>query len=176
MGKTIEDIAELVVDVPDFPEPGVVFKDITPLLADPAAFGETVRLLATRVDATDADEILAIESRGFIFGSAVANLLALPLHLVRKPGKLPRDTVGLDYDLEYGTDRVEIHSGTLRAGLRYSIVDDVIATGGTAAATMGLVREQGAEVAGCCVLIELGFLNGRALLDGCRVDSLLRFD
>ncbi|MFQ5635505.1 MAG: adenine phosphoribosyltransferase [Gammaproteobacteria bacterium] len=172
----IDHIAQFIVDVPDFPEPGVVFKDITPLLANPAAFSATVDLLAGCIRQTGADEVLAIESRGFIFGSAVATRLSLPLHLVRKPGKLPRDTVGHDYALEYGTDRVEIHSGTLRAGLRCAIVDDVIATGGTAAATARLVRDQGAEIVGCCVVIELGFLNGRDRLDGCPVDSLITYD
>jgi len=172
----LNDIANFIVDVPDFPKPGVVFKDITPLLASPGAFGATVDMLAARIEASGAAEILAIESRGFIFGSAVATRLSLPLHLVRKPGKLPRDTVGFDYALEYGTDRVEIHSGTLRPGTRYSIIDDVIATGGTAAATANLVRQQGALLAGCCVVIELGFLNGRALLDDCPVDSLINYE
>lgn len=176
MKLTIEDISRFIADVPDFPEPGVVFKDITPLLADPGAFGATIDLLAGRIAVTGANEILAIESRGFIFGSAVAAKTGLPLHLVRKPGKLPRDTVGVDYALEYGTDRVEIHRGALQAGRAYAIVDDVIATGGTAAATAQLARNQGADVAGCCVVIELAFLNGRERLDGCPVDSLIVFD
>lgn len=171
----IDDIAKLIIDVPDFPEPGVIFKDITPLLAHPAAFEATVELLAERVSDAGADEVLAIESRGFLFGSAVARQLALPLHLVRKPGKLPRRTNGVDYALEYGTDRVEIHSDILRSGTNYAIVDDVIATGGTAAATAQLVLEQGADVATCCVVIELEFLNGRERLDGCRLDSLITF-
>ena len=176
MALTVADIAEYIVDVPDFPEPGIVFKDITPLLADPDAFAAAVRLLAERLTDTGAQEILAIESRGFIFGAAVAAELAMPMHLVRKPGKLPRATVGVDYALEYGTDRVEIHRGTLNPRTAYTIVDDVIATGGTAAATAELVRHQGAAVAGCLVLVELAFLNGRERLAGCRVDSLICYD
>lgn len=166
----------MIVDVPDFPEPGVVFKDITPLLADPAGFSATTELLAERLAGGGAEEILAIESRGFIFGAAAASRLGMPLHLVRKPGKLPRRTVGVDYDLEYGSDRVEIHDGALMAGRRYAIIDDVIATGGTAAATARLVRDQDAEAVGCFVVIELAFLNGRERLDGCPVDSLITFD
>ena len=120
----IEAVKRLIRDVPDFPEPGVVFKDITPLLADPAAFEHTIELLADRLAASEAEEILAIESRGFIFGAAVAARLSLPLHLVRKPGKLPLATVGIDYALEYATDRVEIHRDVLRPGIRFAIVDD----------------------------------------------------
>lgn len=179
MGEThlnIDEIARLIVDVPDFPEPGVVFKDITPLLAHPAGFSATVELLAERLADSGTQEILAIESRGFIFGAAAATRLGMPLHLVRKPGKLPRRTIGVDYDLEYGSDRVEIHDGALTNGLRYAIVDDVIATGGTAAATAQLVRDQDAETAGCFFVIELGFLNGRERLDGCPIDSLITFD
>jgi adenine phosphoribosyltransferase len=172
----IEAVKRLIRDVPDFPEPGVVFKDITPLLADPAAFEHTIELLADRLAASEAEEILAIESRGFIFGAAVAARLSLPLHLVRKPGKLPLATVGVDYALEYGTDRVEIHHDVLRPAVRYAIVDDLIATGGTAAATARLVREQGAKIVNCSFVIELNFLNGRAKLGDCRIDSLIAYD
>ncbi|MFW2405624.1 MAG: adenine phosphoribosyltransferase [Gammaproteobacteria bacterium] len=171
----IDEISRLIVDVPDFPEPGVMFKDITPLLAHPAGFASTVELLAERIAESGAEELLAIESRGFIFGAAVAARLGSPLHLVRKPGKLPRRTVGVDYDLEYGSDRVEIHDGALTAGRSYAIVDDVIATGGTAAATAQLVRDQQGQTAGCFVVIELSFLNGQERLNGCPVDSLITF-
>ncbi len=172
----IEAVKRLVHDVRDFPEPGIVFKDITPLLADPAAFEHTIGLLADGLVATNAEEILAIESRGFSFGAAVAARLSLPLHLVRKAGKLPRTTVGVDYALEYGTDRVEIHHDILRPGVRYAIIDDLIATGGTAAATARLVREQGATIVNCSFVIELNFLHGRAKLGDCRVDSLIAYD
>ena len=172
---TSEDLKKFRIDVPDFPEPGIVFKDITPLLADPAAFAQTIELLAERLTDTRTDEILAIESRGFIFGAAVANRLSLPLHLVRKQGKLPRATVGIDYALEYGTDRVELHHDTLFADRRYAIVDDLIATGGTAAATVELVREQGAELSCCAFVVELGFLQGSERLNGCRIESLIEY-
>jgi adenine phosphoribosyltransferase len=172
---THQDLKKFIIDVPDFPKPGIIFKDITPLLADPAAFAQTIEMLAQRLTDTHTDEILAIESRGFIFGAAVANHLSLPLHLVRKEGKLPRETIGIDYALEYGTDRVELHHDTLSTDRRYAIVDDVIATGGTAAATVELVRKQGAELTCCAFVIELGFLHGRDLLDGCRIESLIEY-
>jgi adenine phosphoribosyltransferase len=172
---TTDDLKQFVRDIPDFPKPGIIFKDITPLLADPTAFNRAVSLFAERLDATGADEILAIESRGFIFGAAVAAKMAIPLQLVRKSGKLPGATVGMDYELEYGSDRVEIHSSVLRAGVRYGIVDDLIATGGTAAATVRLAHEYDAEVACCAFLIELSFLRGRDKLEGCRVESLLNY-
>jgi len=171
-----DDLKRLIKDVPDFPKPGIVFKDITPLLADPDGFNRTVQLLAEHLDRTGSEEILAIESRGFIFGAAVSAQMSIPLQLVRKPGKLPRETVGLDYDLEYGTDRVEIHTSALVQGKRYGIVDDLIATGGTAAATVRLAQEHGAVIACCAFVIELNFLQGRQQLNGCRVESLLRYD
>jgi len=170
-----KDLRKFIIDVPDFPEPGIIFKDITPLLADPTAFAQTIELLAQRLTDAGTDEILAIESRGFIFGAAVAHRLSLPLHLVRKQGKLPRATVGIDYALEYGTDRVELHHDTLSADHRYAIVDDLIATGGTAAATAELVREQGARLACCAFVVELGFLHGRDRLNGCRIESLIEY-
>jgi adenine phosphoribosyltransferase len=173
---SIDDLKRLIHDVPDFPEPGVVFKDITPLLADPKGFSYTIDLLADRLVATGAQEILAIESRGFIFGAAVATKMSIPLQLVRKPGKLPRRTVGQDYALEYGTDRVEVHSNVIDRTTRYAIVDDLIATGGTAAATTKLVLQHGAEIACCAFVIELNFLQGRDQLNGCRVESLLHYD
>lgn len=169
------DLRQFIIDVPDFPEPGIVFKDITPLLANPAAFAQSIELLAQRLTDAGTDEILAIESRGFIFGAAVANFLNLPLHLVRKKGKLPRPTVGIDYALEYGSDRIELHHDTLCADRQYAIVDDLIATGGTAAATVDLVRQQGAHLSCCAFVVELKFLNGRSRLKGCRVESLIEY-
>ena len=173
---SINDLKRLIHDVPDFPKPGVVFKDITPLLADPEGFSYTVDLLADRLLAAGAQEILAIESRGFIFGAAVASKMSIPLQLVRKPGKLPRRTVGQDYALEYGTDRVEVHSNVIDRSTRYAIVDDLIATGGTAAATTQLVLQHGAEIACCAFVIELNFLQGREQLNGCRIESLIVYD
>ena len=172
---SLERIHELIVDVPDFPKPGIVFKDLTPLLADADAFDSVIDLLAAHTAAAHADGLLAIESRGFIFGAALAARLRRPLLLVRKHGKLPRETVSAEYDLEYGTDHVEIHRDAIVAGRRYAIVDDLIATGGTAAATAQLVRRQQAEVAACLFVVELSFLNGREKLGDCDVHSLVRY-
>jgi adenine phosphoribosyltransferase len=172
---TLQEIKSFIKDVQDFPKPGIVFKDITPLLANPAAFRAAVDALAERVAGMRADGLLAIESRGFIFGAALAQTLALPLQLVRKRGKLPRKSISMRYELEYGFDHLEVHEDALAAGGRYLIVDDVIATGGTAAAVAQLVATQRATVAACVVLIELKFLNGRANLGGVPVVSLIEY-
>lgn len=173
---TLEEIRSLIRDVPDFPKPGIVFKDITPLLADPRAFDATIGHLAERVADQQLDGILGIESRGFIFGAALANRMGLPLQLVRKQGKLPRAAVSISYELEYGVDHLELHADAVEPDGRYVVLDDLIATGGTAAATAKLVSQQGGEVASCLFVIELGFLEGRKALDGFPVDSLLRYD
>lgn len=170
-----EEIKALVKDVPDFPKPGIVFKDITPLLSDAAAFAAITDHLAERAQAHRPAGILAIESRGFIFGAALADRLRLPMHLVRKRGKLPRETVSVEYDLEYGTDHVEVHADAVEADRRYLIVDDVIATGGTAAAVAKLVSQQGGSIAAFLFVLELSFLNGRALLGDGVVESLITF-
>jgi adenine phosphoribosyltransferase len=172
---TPADIKALIVDVPDFPKPGIVFKDITPVLENPAAFRSAIEQLAERCAGLRADGILAIESRGFIFGAALALQLGLPLELVRKRGKLPRRSFSVSYALEYGSDHLEIHADALRRGGRYLIVDDVIATGGTAAAVAELVARQGGSVAACAVLIELTFLSGREKLGGQNVVSLISY-
>ncbi|MDX1562692.1 MAG: adenine phosphoribosyltransferase [Gammaproteobacteria bacterium] len=170
-----EDIQALVKDVPDFPKPGIVFKDITPLLTDSAAFSAITDCLEERSAAHRGDAILAIESRGFIFGAALAERSGLPLHLVRKRGKLPRETVSVEYELEYGVDHVEVHADAIVPGERYLIVDDVIATGGTAAAAAQLVAKQGGAVAACLFVLELTFLNGRDKLSGLTTESLIRY-
>ncbi len=172
---TTADLKAFIKDVPDFPKPGIVFKDITPLLAAPAALGAAVDALAERTAALDAEGVLAIESRGFVFGALLAQRLGLPLQLVRKRGKLPRATVGIRYELEYGFDHLEMHADAVERGARYLIVDDVIATGGTAAAVADLVERQGAAVAACAFLLELGFLDGRARLGARPVVSLLEY-
>jgi adenine phosphoribosyltransferase len=172
---TLQDIRSLIIDVPDFPKPGIVFKDITPLLANPEGFRGTIDLLAERVAGLDAAAILAIESRGFIFGAALAHKMGLPIHLVRKRGKLPRASISVAYELEYGVDHLEMHGDAIVPGKRYLIVDDVIATGGTAEAVARLVREQGAEVAACAFVIELEFLDGRRKLEPHTVVSLIRY-
>jgi adenine phosphoribosyltransferase len=169
------DIKALIVDVPDFPKPGIVFKDITPVLAHPKAFAAVIDLLAEHAAAACAEGVLAIESRGFIFGAPLAQRLGLPLQLVRKRGKLPRAALTARYELEYGFDHLEVHADAMRAGGRYLIVDDVIATGGTAAAVAGLVAQQGASVVGCLFLIELTFLRGRDKLPGLDVVSLIDY-
>jgi adenine phosphoribosyltransferase len=170
-----QEIAALIKDVPDFPKPGIVFKDITPVLAAPAAFRATIEYLAREGAEFSADGILAIESRGFIFGAALAYELGLPIQLVRKQGKLPRETVSQRYELEYGFDHVEVHADAIEPGRRYLIVDDVIATGGTAAAAARLVAAQQGVVAACLFVIELAFLNGRTALDGASVRSLITY-
>ena len=172
---TLQEIRSLIRDVPDFPKPGIMFKDITPLLQHPAGFRETVERLAEGAEGMHAQHILAIESRGFIFGAALAQRVGLPLHLVRKRGKLPCESVSVAYELEYGVDHLEVHADSLRAAERYLIVDDLIATGGTAAATGQLVQQQGGIVAGFAFVIELSFLAGRKALGDAPVAALIEF-
>ena len=172
---TLEEIRSLIRDVPDFPKPGIVFKDITPLLASPRGFSAAIAHLAGHAQNLRADGILAIESRGFLFGGALARELGLPLHLVRKKGKLPRAVVSVSYELEYGVDHVEMHTDAIEPKRRYLIVDDVIATGGTAAATARLVRQQGGDIAACLFCIELTFLRGRGALADTPVHSLITY-
>jgi adenine phosphoribosyltransferase len=169
------EIRSLIVDVPDFPQPGIVFKDITPLLANPVAFKTAVERLAEHGTRLRCDAVLAIESRGFILGAPLALELGLPLQLVRKRGKLPRAALTVSYALEYGVDHLEVHADAIAKGGRYLIVDDVIATGGTAAAVASLVAQQGATVAACLFLVELTFLEGRSKLGGVDVVSLINY-
>jgi adenine phosphoribosyltransferase len=173
--KSSEHWQDCIRDIPDFPKPGNVFKDITPLLADGQAFAQVVSELACLVD-KDVDAIVGIESRGFIFGAALAQQLGLGLITVRKPGKLPADVHSVEYELEYGVDRLEIHRDALSRGHRVVIVDDLLATGGTAAATIELVRALGAEVSACLFVIELAFLNGREALGDVPARSLMRVE
>ena len=168
-------IRKCIRDVPNFPKPGILFKDITPLLATPRWYRASVRLLAAMCHEYKAKGIVAIESRGFLFGAGIAERLGLPLHLVRKPGKLPYKVAGYDYELEYGSDRLEIHIDCIERGKRYLIVDDLLATGGTASATAKLIEQQGGEVACCAFVIELGFLRGRDKLARWPVRSLLDY-
>lgn len=152
-------------DVADYPEPGVVFKDITPLLADPAAFAVLTDALAEVAGETGATKVVGLEARGFILGAPVALRAGLGFIPVRKAGKLPGATLGQAYDLEYGSAEIEVHAEDLDAGDRVLVVDDVLATGGTAEASLELIRRAGAQVAGLAVLMELGFLSGRARLE-----------
>ncbi len=158
------DLTQYLQDVPDWPKPGVVFKDITPLLKDAQALAMAVELMASPFRGKGVQLVLGAESRGFIFGTAIAQALSAGFIPVRKPNKLPRPTTGITYDLEYGTDRLEIHSDAIAPGQKVLVVDDVLATGGTMRACVDLVDKLGGEVAGVTVLIELAFLKGRAKL------------
>jgi adenine phosphoribosyltransferase len=165
---------QLVRDVPDFPRPGIVFKDITPMLGDGRAFAGCIDLLAEAIARHRPEALVGIESRGFIFAAPVARALGVGFVPVRKPGKLPHRTRRVEYALEYGTDALEMHHDALVAGVRVIVVDDVLATGGTAAAAGRLVSEAGGELCGFAFAIELGFLGGRARL-GQPVDALITY-
>ncbi len=176
MGHDIAGIRRGIRDIADFPKAGIVFKDITPLLADGALFGATIDALAERYQDQKIDTVLGIESRGFIVGAALAYKLGAGFAVVRKPGKLPYETHSASYELEYGTDSLEIHVDGLKKDARVVIADDLIATGGTAHATAELVTKLGATVVECAFVIELAFLNGRNRLNPHPVFSLLRYD
>ncbi len=166
----------LIRDIPDFPKPGIVFKDITPVLAHPDAFRRVVGDMASYAREVQAEAVAGIESRGFIFGAAVALECKLPFVPIRKPGKLPYKTIREEYELEYGVNAIEMHTDALKAGQRVVVVDDLLATGGTAAAAIRLVRRLGADVVGAVFVVELGFLRGRAALKDMPVRCLVRFD
>ncbi|MGC6417731.1 MAG: adenine phosphoribosyltransferase [Bradymonadia bacterium] len=169
------DLKGLIRDVPDFPKEGILFKDITPVLSDPDAFEAVIEALAGLSRALGATHVVGIESRGFILGTPVALALGLPFVPVRKPGKLPAETLRHDYELEYGTDALEIHRDALGQDARVVIVDDLLATGGTACAAASLVESLGAEVVGVLVMIELSFLNGIERLGGRPVHSIVKY-
>ena len=163
-------------DIPGFPSPGIIFKDITPLLADVDGFRATVDALAGEFADERVDRVVGIEARGFILGAPVAYKLGAAFIPVRKPGKLPHDVEGLEYELEYGTDTLEVHRDALGPGHRVVIIDDVLATGGTAAAAAGLVEKLGGEVAGLGFLMELAFLFGLTSLPDRDIRSRLVYD
>ena len=170
-----ESLTRLIRDVPDFPKPGILFKDITPLLADPAGLSLAVELMANPWRDQRPDLVLGAESRGFIFGTAVAQSLSCGFVPMRKPGKLPYRTKSVSYELEYGTDELQIHADAIRPGQKILLVDDLIATGGTAKAACELVEELGGELLGLTVLIELVDLKGRDLLSNTTVQSLIQY-
>lgn len=168
-------LAEMIRDVPDFPKPGIVFKDITTLLKRPEGLGLAVDLMAERLEGKAVDRVVAMESRGFIFGTPLALRLGAGFVPVRKPGKLPAETASESYALEYGTDTLEIHTDAISPGTRVAVVDDLLATGGTAEAAIRLVRRLGGEVTAVLFLIELDFLEGRKRLEGVPVESLIHY-
>ena len=172
---TVQDIYRRIRDVPDFPKAGILFKDITPLLLDASAFRRAVELMAGPFRGAEVTRVVSIESRGFLLGAPIALALDAGLVPIRKPGKLPSERGRVEYALEYGTDALEMHSDAVGARDRVLVVDDVLATGGTAEAAAKLVRAHGAAVVGFTFLIELDFLKGRARLAGEPVESLLHY-
>jgi adenine phosphoribosyltransferase len=171
----VKHIQAKVLDVPDFPKPGILFRDITPLLGDGKVFGMVTALFTEHYQHTTIDKIVSIEARGFIFGAALAQALGVGFVPVRKPGKLPGKSRAITYALEYGTDTLEIHEDSIHPGERVLIVDDVLATGGTATAARDLAQFCGAEIVGCAFLIELGFLPGRKKLSPSSVYSIITY-
>jgi len=170
------DLKSLIRDVPDFPQPGVLFRDITPLLQDAAALRYVIDTLAHEAASRNPDAIVGIESRGFVFGAPVAYKLGVPFVPIRKAGKLPAERMSVEYALEYGSSQLDIHADALRRGQTAVIVDDLLATGGTAAAAAKLVELLGARVASIAFLIELAFLNGRQALPDYEIVTLIRYD
>ncbi len=170
------DLGEHIRDIPDFPKPGILFKDITPLLLDAAALSDAVGQLAAWARPLDVDFVVAAEARGFILGAAIARDLGVGFVPARKPGKLPHETISAEYILEYGVDALEMHADALADGACVLIHDDLLATGGTARALAELVEGTGAKIAGCAFLVELAFLGGRERLAGYDVHALLSYD
>ena len=176
MNREHEFLQRLIRDVPDFPKPGILFKDITPLVRDPAGLKMALDLLAAPFVGAGATAVAGMESRGFIFGVPVAERLGVGFVPIRKPGKLPAAKIREEYALEYGTDALEMHADAVGPGDRVIVVDDLLATGGTAAATVRLIRRAGAEIVGLAFVVELDFLSGRdKLADVPRVHSLLHY-
>lgn len=178
MGDLADLIHSRLRDVPDFPSEGILFKDITPLLADPEVFAEVVADIATRN--LEVDLVAGVEARGFIIGAAVAHALGVGFVPIRKAGKLPGETISVSYDLEYGSETIEVHTDAFSAGQEVLVLDDVLATGGTAVAAVNLVRQAGATVEAFEAIVELGFLPGRERLADVlpqeRIHTLLRVD
>jgi adenine phosphoribosyltransferase len=171
----MDTLKQKIRHVPDFPKAGILFYDITTLLQDPAGFRAAIDGLATPFKGQGIDIVVGVESRGFIFGSVVADRIAAGFAPVRKPGKLPSTCVSATYDLEYGSDTLEIHDDAVRKGQRVLIVDDLLATGGTARATVDLVKKLGGQIHGVSFLIELVALNGRSRLEGEKIHSVLQY-
>jgi adenine phosphoribosyltransferase len=175
MGAQVVNLADYIRDIPDFPRPGIIFKDITPLLAEPQAFRQAIDQLCDRYRNQAIDAIAAAEARGFLFAAPMALLLEKPLVPLRKPGKLPYRTHSLQYELEYGTAELHVHTDGVMSGHRVLMVDDLLATGGTMEAGCRLVEKAGGQVAGCAFLVELTFLKGRNKLRPHEVYSLIQY-
>jgi adenine phosphoribosyltransferase len=171
----ILDLTQFIRDIPDFPKEGIIFKDITPLLANPNAMSFAISQLHDYYKDSGVTSIAGIESRGFIFGTPLAAEFGVGFIPIRKPGKLPYETISEEYSLEYGTDAVEMHIDAVKQGDKILIIDDLLATGGTAAATKNLIERSGGEVVGIGFIIELGFLNGIEKLGGVEVHSLIKY-
>lgn len=171
----MNELKRYIRDIPDFPQPGILFRDITPLLNEPPAFAEVIDALAERVAHLTVQRIAAVESRGFIFGAPLALRLKVGFVPMRKPGKLPYRTIREEYSLEYGTNTVEMHTDAVKPGEHVLVLDDLLATGGTAAAMCRLVERARGKVAACAFVIELAPLNGRSMLAGREVISLIRY-
>ena len=169
----VDAIKAAIRDVKDFPKPGIIFKDISPILQDPKLFHATIDAMAAPYAAAKPDLIIAAEARGFILGAAMAYKLGCGFAMLRKKGKLPWKTEGISYDLEYGSNQMEMHVDSVKPGAKVLLVDDVLATGGTAAAAVKLIERLGGKVIALSCLLELGFLNGRAKLGQTRVDALI---
>ncbi len=172
----MSDLGEHIRDIPDFPKPGILYKDITPLLLDADALSDAVGQLADWARPRDVDFVVAAEARGFILGAAIARELGAGFVPARKPGKLPHETVSAEYILEYGVDALEMHADALADGARVLLHDDLLATGGTARALAELIEGAGARIVGCAFLVELAFLGGRERLTGYDVHALLPYD
>lgn len=172
----MEELKTIIRDIPDFPKEGIIFKDIAPLLGDPVQFAKVVDHLKERYAGKKIDQVVGIEARGFIFAATLAYALGAGCVMIRKPGKLPYKTFQQTYDLEYGTDTVEIHQDAIKEGERVVVIDDVLATGGTMAATIDLIRQNfKAEIVEVAFIIELNFLNGKAKLKDLPIYSLIQF-
>jgi adenine phosphoribosyltransferase len=171
----VSDLAALIRDIPDFPKPGIIFKDITTLLKEPAAFRRVIELFVERYSGERLDAVAAVESRGFIFGAPLAYELGVAFVPVRKLGKLPAETIDEEYALEYGTATIELHRDAIAPGARVLVVDDLLATGGTIRATCNLVEKSGGVVVGLAFLVELTFLSGRSRLAGYNINALISY-
>lgn len=170
-----EKLRKSIRDVPDFPKPGILFKDITPVVADAPLFREVITAFAERYQARGLTTIVGVESRGFIFGAALAHKMGLPFHLVRKQGKLPYTTIKTSYDLEYGSATIEMHIDAVQKGDVVLVMDDLLATGGTARAACDLIQQQGGQVAECAFMVELSFLNGKTKLKDIPTFALVKY-